>query len=201
VTVPEGKDTQAVALVDEGRTMVERAEAMLITDQASLAVAEETLSEIARLKKNLEERRDFFVRPLNDHVKNINEWIRGLAAPLVQADTILRNKKLAYAREVERQRQEAERSRREAAAKVAREAADAIAAGRTPEPAKPVFVPTAPPPVKGIRRAWVHEVEDPDLVPRQYCGPDDQLLRAAVNAGVREIAGVRIFEREGTVQR
>jgi hypothetical protein len=188
-------------LTTEEQAIVQQAEALVINDPTSLAVAECVLTTIARLKKNVEDRRDWLVRPLNDHVKAVNEWVRGMAAPLLQADELLRGKKLAYSNEVERQRREADRIRCEAEAAVAKAAADAVAAGRTPEPVKPVFVPIAPPPVTGIRRTWICEVEDADLVPRQFCSPDAQLLQAAVNAGVREIAGVRIFQRESTVQR
>ena len=37
-------------------------------------------------------------------------------------------------------------------------------------------------------------VVDPMTVPREYLVVDEKAIRAAVRAGVREIAGVRIYE-------
>jgi hypothetical protein len=42
---------------------------------------------------------------------------------------------------------------------------------------------------------WTFEITDSAAVPRPYCEPVDSLLRKAVKAGVREIAGVRIYEK------
>jgi hypothetical protein len=46
------------------------------------------------------------------------------------------------------------------------------------------------------RKEWKHRVVNPELVPREYLVPDDTKLRAAVRAGVREIAGVEVYEDE-----
>lgn len=43
-------------------------------------------------------------------------------------------------------------------------------------------------------RKWVHEVTDPDAVPRQYLMVNDAALKAAIAGGKREIPGVRIYE-------
>ena len=41
---------------------------------------------------------------------------------------------------------------------------------------------------------WKHDVLQPDIVPREYCSPDDKKLRAAVQKlGKRDIPGVRIY--------
>jgi len=42
---------------------------------------------------------------------------------------------------------------------------------------------------------WDFEIQQPDQVERRYCSPDPRLIRAAVESGTRELAGVRIFER------
>lgn len=47
-----------------------------------------------------------------------------------------------------------------------------------------------------FRREWTFRIVDPTAVPRAYCEPVPKLIRAAVQAGVREIAGVEIFEDE-----
>ena len=45
-----------------------------------------------------------------------------------------------------------------------------------------------------VRKQWKGEVITPDEVPREYCSPDSRKIRDAVNAGIRSIPGVRIFE-------
>jgi len=41
---------------------------------------------------------------------------------------------------------------------------------------------------------WKHAVIDTNLVPREYCSPDDKKLKEAVKAGIRNIAGCDIKE-------
>lgn len=62
-------------------------------------------------------------------------------------------------------------------------------------------------PVKGIARTlgadgsmststeWAFEIINADLVPRPYCEADESKVRKAVKSGVREIPGVRIYEK------
>lgn len=51
------------------------------------------------------------------------------------------------------------------------------------------------------RKAWKAEVLDANLVPREYCTPDLKKINEAVKMGVREIAGVRIYEDSTTIFR
>lgn len=48
--------------------------------------------------------------------------------------------------------------------------------------------------VSGIRKRWVFEVTDQSLVPREFLIVNEMAIRAAVNTGMREIAGIRIYE-------
>ena len=68
------------------------------------------LGEIAKAQRAAEERRVWFVQPLNEHVKAINGLFKNLVAPLVEADQTLRRKVLAY-RHAEQQRIAAETAR------------------------------------------------------------------------------------------
>ena len=45
-----------------------------------------------------------------------------------------------------------------------------------------------------IKSEWTYKIIDADQVPREHCSPDDKLLKAAVKAGIRTIAGCEIFE-------
>ena len=46
-----------------------------------------------------------------------------------------------------------------------------------------------------MRMVWEIEVIDPAQVPRKYLTVDEKAIRADVKAGIREIPGVKIFER------
>ena len=48
--------------------------------------------------------------------------------------------------------------------------------------------------VKGIVKSWQYEVVAADVVPSEFCSPDDKKISAAIKAGVREIAGVLIYQ-------
>ena len=52
-----------------------------------------------------------------------------------------------------------------------------------------------------LRKQWVGEIEDPEKVPYEYCSPDQRLINNAVKMGVREILGVKIFEKISAVHR
>jgi hypothetical protein len=51
--------------------------------------------------------------------------------------------------------------------------------------------------VKGITKTWVHEVEDINLVPREYLMIDDAKVKAAIKDGIRIIPGIKISQKEG----
>ena len=52
-----------------------------------------------------------------------------------------------------------------------------------------------------LRTQWVGEIEDPKKVPKEYCVPDQKLINQAVKMGVREIPGVKIYEKVSAVHR
>lgn len=51
------------------------------------------------------------------------------------------------------------------------------------------------------RMTWTFEIEDGAKVPRAYLAVDEQKIRQAVKAGIRQIPGVRIFEQASTTFR
>lgn len=75
--------------------------------------------------------------------------------------------------------------------------------GFAPVTVAPLTVPKASGPIRGadgsttyMRSVWKFEVTDAVKVPREYCEPSTKLIRAAVDAGVRNIEGVRIWKEE-----
>lgn len=50
--------------------------------------------------------------------------------------------------------------------------------------------------VKGLRTGWTFEIVDEPAVQRQFCSPDSKLINAAIKGGLREMAGLRIYEEK-----
>jgi len=94
-------------------------------------------------------------------------------------------------------------SQEEAAQLADMEAADVVAA--------PVITEVAPAPVANTTRStlgsavgrmvWKFAVTDPAMVPRAYLAVDEKAIRLAMNAGIRDIPGVRFFQEESIAGR
>lgn len=81
-------------------------------------------------------------------------------------------------------------------------------AGFAPVTVAPLTVPVKSGPLRGtdgsttyMRKDWRFEITDATKVPREYCEPSAKLIRAAVDAGVRTIEGVRMWEEETPITR
>ena len=98
--------------------MVGAAESFVIHSDADVEDASKYLKVIAESKKSLEERRQFLVRPLNNHVSAINEMFKRFLAPAVEADQLLRRKITDFRTDQQRVRLEEQRRVNEAAAAI-----------------------------------------------------------------------------------
>lgn len=118
--------------------IVERARAIEVRSEAEAIEAGTFLVEVKEATTQAETARKALVKPLNDHVKFINQSFKEKTGPLAEADEIVRGKVVAYEREQDRLRRaeqerlqreaEEQRQREEAEARAAREAAEAAAA-------------------------------------------------------------------------
>lgn len=185
-------------------SVVETAKLIVIENDADLSNASVVLKTIADTKKNIEERRIFFVKPLNDQVKRVNDLFKTLGAPLLEADSLIRGKVSTYRiTQTEIARKEQERLNILAAQQQVR--LDVKAEKQGVEAPKIVAPIVAPPPRKvgnvATRKVWKFTVTAADKVPTEYLIVDETKIRQAVNAGVREIPGVSIFEKETVVVR
>ena len=202
-------DAEVQRISNEVQWAKGQAESLQVIDGDSAKMATAILSEIAKSRKSAESRRLFLVKPLNDHVKSINEWFKGLLAPAHIADTILRQKVLDY-RAIERHKADEEaRKLREEQDRKAQELRDQ---GKAEEAEKVKETPLPPPVSKSIdsgmgktteRLVWEFEIQDfkafvkyaasNDL--EELLKPDNGAIRALVINGFREIPGVKIFQK------
>ena len=66
-----------------------------------------------------------------------------------------------------------------------------------PPPAPSAAAPASEPEIPLLEPGlWTFEVENTDALPRSYMIPDEKKIREAVRLGIREIAGVKIFQKE-----
>lgn len=274
------EQSKVVEVAGEVAAVVERARALEIRTPQEAQEAAGFLGEIATARKKSESARRFLVDPLNQHVKAINEEFKSAAAPLEEADQVVRAKVISYqqeqeraraeeqaridaerraaeeaaeaerrrqadeaarlereAREAERERQAqlreahnerareiaamdddalsafalrtddqaelrlaqqemsarlARRQAQEAAETARRESEEATQREIAAKSAPAVAVEASKPAGVATRKVWKAIVTDPMQVPREYLAVDQAALNAAVRAGIREIAGVRI---------
>lgn len=107
-----------------------------VSDAASSATGIDVAKQIRGFLKEVDERRRELVDPLNQQVKNINEYVKSLTAPLERADQHVKGELNLYAAQQEKIRQEELRRAREEAARLEAEAQSKLAAERAALQAK-----------------------------------------------------------------
>lgn len=204
-------------------TIVREAETVVVTTDEQKTAAVNVLSAIARAKADAERARLGFVEPLKKYTAGVDKLFRETLAPLLQVDQALRGKVTAFDAEQRRRAADAaaaEEAERLRSAALLREAEKAEATGdttvagalleqavtadtrateaaqvaATPAPPKPFSTPFG---AKATTRTVIDfEVTDAAAIPREYLLLDERKVRADIAAGVRDIAGLRIFPRE-----
>lgn len=172
---------------------------LVISSDIEKANASEMLARVAKMRKALEERRVYYTKPLLEHKKRIDDLFKRWTVPLEEIDRKIRQAITNYNAVVEeerRKKEELERKKRELLEEIAAEEGRELP---PPAPVEPLPIPKTVRTSSGTvasRMVWDFEVEDEALVPREYLAVDTAKIRAAVRAGVREIPGVKIFQRE-----
>jgi hypothetical protein len=203
--LPIESDERFQSLAGDALELLARAHEIEIVDHASDMEAKEFVVQVTRARRRWGELRTWFVGPLNNQVNAINSLFKAQAAPVEQAEQIVRKKVATYfAVKQAEARKEQQRLQKLAEARNARQAAKAEANGTEPPPA--IFpLPIVATPEKTthtasgsttIRRVWDFEIVDEMAVPREYLAVDERKIGAVVKAGIRNIPGVYIFEKE-----
>lgn len=182
ITIDENEALQA-------RTGAQRTLASLKDLELSpetMAMAGEILVEIKRKRVDLEARLKEITAPLRAAEASARDLFRPAISAYEEAESLLKSKVAqAQKRQAEINRAAMEATQKALQANDTRGAALAAA----------VIAPTAPPPNVGTRDVWKFLVENPDLVPRQFCSPDNAKIRAHVAAygDKQPIPGVNVF--------
>lgn len=200
VKVKPEQDIEVQSFYDQALRLREHSEQRVITTVDDLKPATDDLSIIAKVKKGMEAKRKEYVKPLQEHVKEVNEAFKMLMEPIEIADRTTRGKILTFQQEQERIRREQEeinRKRMEAAE------AEMRLKGELSEPVN--LVEVAPEPAKrvstemgtsGVATIWKFEVIDFSLLPDRFKMENATLIGKVVRAGEREIPGVKIWSED-----
>ncbi len=192
-------------------TLVTLAERLTVASPEEMANGTDLLAQIKALVKRSEEARDVLVRPLNAHVKMINAQFKSMTEPLAGAERTIKGKMLAFAAEQERKaREQTERLHREAQERalaeivnldeagetVAAEVALSFAAAAKPDEVRAEATTTLSGNTASVRKTWDFELADIAKVPKGFLALDESKIREAIRAGIRDIPGLRIYQKD-----
>lgn len=199
VYVNPGAEPAIAALAAEATLLLRSAEAKAVDSKEAVKDATDDLNLIGSIKKALEAKRKEYTTPLNDHLKTINNAFKSITEPLLQAESLMKNKVLGYHQEQARLRraeEEINRLRVEAAQK------EMELKGELTEPVALVEVRPQPSRVDRtefstgvVKKIWKFEVEDKANLPLEYLEPDLVKIRKVIMAGV-SIPGVRAWQED-----
>lgn len=151
-----------------------------ITNKEMLEQASAFLTKIVSRKKRIEELRQQFVKPLNDQVKFINAKFKEPLNELTSIETEIKSGIIKY-RTAEAKRIETQNVKREEKGKELVEQRKEI---NTDEGKIQV------------RKIWTFDIENENDIPREYLSVDSTKIRGAISAGVRDIKGIKIYQKE-----
>ncbi len=181
-------------------------EVAAITELTHEARACEFLAQVKRRAKIVDDKRKEYVAPLKAGIDNVNADFKSILIPLEQAEAIVKKGMVAFRDAEEFKAREAARIEAEAVARrmIAEASRDmsqdnlerATEASWELNDARalaPKTVETQSGKAQ-FRKSWKFEVVEPNAVEREFCSPDDRIIRDAVKNGLRETRGIRIWE-------
>lgn len=199
--------TEAKPIETEMTMLKEDADKLVIKSEDDYKGASDFLDLINTKKKNADKMRKFFVDPLNAQVKTINALFMPQIASADEVVQVVKKKMATYfnIQEEARLKEQArlDKIRADADAKRIAEGKEVIA-----EPVREVAMPTKTVATGAskaqVRKVWTHEIEHLDQLPDDIKkailgeawkkGIAKTVVQKFVDAGIREMTGVRIFE-------
>ena len=196
-------DPQEIQTIQSsGTALIDMANAHMVLDQSQADEANEILTKINHGLKQIEAKRLSFTAPLNQSLKEINASFKKMVEPVKYAKDELTTRLMTWRRQ-EQARIDAERAKAVKEEERRRKIQEAHAAkGHV---VKEDITPVAKPmpfsvnDTTKVQKRWAYEVENEALVPRGYLIVNGPAITAAVRAGVRDIPGVKIYQKETAV--
>ena len=182
--------------------LAEQCRNVVITDEQSLERAKSLVKQAKTIENYIEDKRKELTKPILERKKAIDDLAKSLTKDLSEAVRHLREQILYYEQEQERKRLEELRRLEEERRKKEEELLRAQQEGKIEQVEhieKLAEIETKAAELseksKNLREVWTFEVVDLSLVPREYLVLDEIAVRRAIQNGVREIPGLRIFKK------
>lgn len=227
----ESEDPQAYEghpLVEEGRSImrvdiakerfkieiarldlsIKEAEEIAVVDDQTHKLAISKAGELKKLVKAFEERRKEVIGPADTFVREVNKFCKIIKDRAQAALSVYNQKVSTYSAKLEAERREREAKQKSEAEALQRKLDEEAEKGGYEAPKveiAPIKQETVTRTEDGIsahtRKVWAFEVEDFSKVPDGYKMIDERKINADIRAGILEIPGLRIFQKETTIFR
>jgi len=212
-TLPQTVEQVTAVMMNDNISLVDAAKGAVIESEENLSTAVDILSTIKERIKKIENERTTIVKPINDSVNHINSRFKALTEPLKDAQAGLTRKVMTFQSEVEaKKRAEAEKERQRREAELLASAQKKEELGNTEEAEKLLGYATKVKAVveetgRGgftgaksiITKTWDYEVTDMGRLANEMPAlvqENSGAIRAKIRDGIRDIPGLRIFQKE-----
>lgn len=190
--------------------LVDKCIDFVISSDESLESAKQLAKDAKSVEKMIEDRRKEITKPILDEKKRIDDFAKSLTDDLNNGIKSLRVQILNFEQEKDRIRKEElrkieeerriqeEELRKQMAEKeeINQEDLDKLQTIRRQQ-ADLAQVPVQ----NSIRKTWTFDVLDLMAVPISYLMVDEQKVKQAISAGVRDIPGMKIYQKESLALR
>lgn len=185
-------------------------------EASALTVNNDTQNEYAvtlgtsskQLCKKIEDVRKEIIEEPNEYVKSVNAFAKIFTEKLQVIESLMKQKIAQYRAVQEQKRREAELAAKKAADELQKQLnAQAKALGTEPVQVATPIIPIGPPVTRTEtgaahgRKAWTFEVENEPEIPREYLEVSTKKINDAIRGGIRQIAGIKIYQKDTTTFR
>lgn len=203
----------------QARTWLETLNAVVIADSVTYEKAGVKLKELKQYTKTIKDNKTADLKPLKDGIKKLEDKYNIPLALLAEADAIIRDKMNKYLNDELKRRAEAEAEAKRQAEELALKQAleleevkkqalnyDPITAramvSSLEDKQNQLINQTAKAEVVNlstenniVSKVWDFELVDISSVPQEFIILNDKAVRQAIREGVREIKGLKIFQK------
>lgn len=176
--------------------------ALEVKDDLSSGKATEMISQVNGLIREIDDKRKSVTGDHRKFVRSVDAFVKGFRDHLEGIVREAKDKLGRYAYRKELERREAERKAREERERQQKKLDEAAKKAKVDPVKLPEMVmPEKREPVRSesgtasTRMVWTFEIMDATQLPREYLMPNEKAIKAAVDAGIRNIAGVKIYEK------
>ena len=203
----------------QAREWLENLNAVVIADSVTYEQAGAKLKELKQYTKTIKDNKNTDIKPLKDGIKKLEDKYNKPLALLAEADAIIRDKMNKYLNEELKRRAEAEAEAKRQAEEIALK--QALELEEVKKQAANYDPITARAMVKSLEdkqnelinqtaktesvnlstdnnivsKVWDFELVDISAVPQEFIILNDKAVRQAIREGVREIKGIKIFQK------